>query len=94
MSKKNQKSRPASSSPRKGSQTLQTNDKTRRMKPAARNLLMLALVFLAGGELLYRVELINYTTNGIAYIVAAICTLGAVIMQFSGLDRKFGQRKL
>ena len=55
---------------------------------------MLALVFLAGGELLYRVELINYTTNGIAYIVAAICTLGAVIMQFSGLDRKFGQRKL
>lgn len=94
MSKKKHKARPVGASTQKAGQTLQTADKVKRMKPAARSLLMLALVFLAAGELLYRLEIISYAANAVSLIAALILVIGAVLIQFSGLDRYFGKRKL
>ena len=55
----------------------------KRFKPAARNLLLLNLVFLAATQLLYNSQLISET-------ISNICTLLGVIFLFVALWIQFG----
>lgn len=89
MSKKRKKSvkKPHMTAAEKKEWDLQERRRAKRMRPAARNLMLIALVFMAGGELLYQNHVVNYNTACLTTIAAAVCTGAALVVQFALVDR-------
>ena len=88
MSKKKKRhSKPAPSSRTRSEGATLADEKrqaSKRLKPIARNLLLLNLVFLAAVQLLYNKELISEVASGACTIIGVILLLLSLWIQFGG----------
>lgn len=71
---------------------LRDESRTKRLSPAARNMMLLGLIILAGGQMLFNYEMINQVTVNITSVVALILALSALYLQFNA--RKQGEKGL
>ena len=88
MSKKKKRhSKPAPSARTRSEGATLADEKQRvgkRFKPAARNLLLLNLVFLAVVQLMYNKEIISDMVSGVCTLVGVILLFLALWIQFGG----------
>lgn len=89
MSKRKKKRHPqTASSTRTRSQGAvladERNQSAKRFKPAARNLLLLDLVFLAVVQMLYSSQLITPMTSGLCTLIGVVLLFLALWIQFGG----------
>lgn len=85
--KKKRRSKPAPSSRTRSEGAVLADEKQqvgKRFKPAARNLLLLNLVFLAAVQLLYNNQLISETLSSIGTAIGVVLLLLALWIQFGG----------
>lgn len=62
---------------------LRDESKSKRLSPAARNLILVGLIILAGGQMLFTYEVIDVAMANITGVVALILSLCALYSQFS-----------
>ena len=85
--KKKRRSKPAPSARTRSQGAVLADERkqySKRFKPAARNLLLLNLVFLAVVQLLYSNEMISQTVSGVCTILGVILLFVALWIQFGG----------
>ena len=85
--KKKRRSKPAPSSRTRSEGAVLADEKQqvgKRFKPAARNLLLLNLVFLAAVQLLYNQQLISELLSNICTVIGIILLFLALWIQFGG----------
>lgn len=88
MSKKKKRhSKPAPSARTRSEGAVLADEKQRagrRFKPAARNLLLLNLVFLAAVQMLYNKDIISDMASGVCTLLGVILLIAALWIQFGG----------
>lgn len=85
--KKKRRSKPAPSARTRSEGAVLADEKQqvgKRFKPAARNLLLLNLVFLAAVQLLYNQQLISELLSNICTVIGIILLFLALWIQFGG----------
>lgn len=86
--KKHKKRKPQPQKAAQNPMELQQTEKTKRMKPAARNLLWIDMIFLAVCQIMVSKEAISSEASGIATLVGLTLLVAALAIQFGPKDKK------